>query len=812
MGREWLLASQTDVPVELREAVGGHPLVARLLAQRGITDGERARSYLDPSAYAPASPLELSGMATICGLLRAAVIDGKKVRIWGDFDADGQTSTAVLYEALVALGAQVDYRLPRRDEGHGLHLRAVEESLNDDVSILITCDTGIGEVEMVARGVASGLTILVTDHHDLPPKLPPAQALVDPNMLPAEHPLHELAGVGVAYMVARALLEGTPQEALLEEMLDLVAVGLVADVAKQVDDVRYLTQRGLDVLRHTRRPGLVALAHAAGLELAHLSELDISFQIGPRLNAAGRLDDSDLDLPLNAAGRLAGSELALRLLLTHDVGEAQELATKLEALNRERQARTQAVVSEIEDRLRRDPEQARKPALILDGEGWEIGVLGLVATDLARRYDRPAILIAHRRGELSSASARSVEGVDVHEAILSQREYLVREGGHPMAAGFSIKPEHVPAFKRGLWDWMLHKAPPRAAPALAIDGEVPWEEVGLSLAHELARLAPFGAGNPRPLLMTGPGTFIRTEDVSRRRATEHRRLFVDDDSGRPLRFVWFNAGDVPAAGERLDVAFSVSVAHWQGEERLQLELVDWRPAMRRLGEAAPELMAGREVLDWRREQDVMQLLARLRAAYGKGLAVWAEGLPNKVEGTSSRHELPAGPAVALAILTAPAGPEELRWVLARVRPQVLCLLPPADVGEASPAEFLNQVGGMLRVALRDRGGRLDTLRMAARLGARQGAVVVALRGLEAAGKVSLRVEDGSLRAYLPQEVPVAAEALPDEMGKGEAEESARKQLAEQQARNALLHLLRETRAYRQAYATLPLGALLYGDE
>ena len=208
----------------------------------------------------------------------------------------------------------------------------------------------------------------------------------------------------------------------------------------------------------------------------------------------------------------------------------------------------------------------------------------------------------------------------------------------------------------------------------------------------------------------------------------------------------------------------------------------------------------------------MRLLARLRAAYGKGLAVWAEGLPRKVEGASSRHELPAGPIVALAILAAPPGPEELRWVLARVRPQVLCLLPPADVGEASPAEFLNQVAGMLRVALRSHGGKLDTLRMAARLGARQGAVIAALRGLEAVGKVSLRVEDGSLRAYLPQEAPVAAEALPDEMDEDEADRSARKQLAEQQARDALLHLLRETRAYRQAYATLPLGALLYGDE
>jgi single-stranded-DNA-specific exonuclease len=679
-----------------------------------------------------------------------------------------------------------------------LHPRAIDEALCDDISLLITCDTGIGEAEVVERGVASGLTIIITDHHDLPPRLPPAQALVDPNMLPADHALRELSGVGVAYMVARALLEGAGHASLLEEMLDLVALGLVADVARQVKDVRYLIQRGLVALRRTRRPGLEALVRAAGLELAHLNELDISFQLGPRLNAAGRLADS---------------ELALRLLLTHDVDEAQRLAGKLEALNRDRQARTEAVVMEIEDHLRRDPELARKPAIILDGEGWEIGVLGLVATDLARRHDRPAILIAHREGGPSAASARSVEGVDIHEAILSQREHLLREGGHPMAAGFSIERGNVPVFRRGLWHWMLHEAPPRkAALGLPVDAEVPWEEVDLPLAHEIARLAPFGAGNPRPTLMTGSGTLIRAEDLSRTRETAHRRLFLDDDSGRPLRLIWFDAGEMPAVGERLDVAFNLSTTYWRGEEHLQLELVDWRPTASKLGEALSELVAGREVVDWRSAGAAEQLLARLRADYGERLLVWAEGLPNRVEGPCVRHELVGRRAAILAVLTPPAGPEELRWVLAEVQPQMLYLLPPRDVAEPAPAEFLGQVAGMLRLALREHGGHIDTLRMAARVGARQAAVVAALRGLEALDKVSLRHEAGQLRAYLSQEAPPEPELSAGGSAEGEAEYLTNRQSAKEQARSALLYLLRETRAYRRAYRTLPLAALLHGEK
>ena len=786
MAREWRLVEQVEAPPAL-QVVGGHPLVARLLAQRGFGDARRAQAYLDPNQYSPASPYDLQGMVTAVNLLRETAAAGEKIRIWGDFDADGQTATAVLYEALIAVGAHVDYQLPRRSEGHGFHPRAIDDALRDGISTLITCDTAIGDIEVVARGVDAGLTIIVTDHHDLGETPPPAQAVVDPKMLAEDHPLHELAGVGVAYMVARALLEGSDQAPLLDTLLDLVAVGLVADVATQVDDVRYLIQRGLTVLRHTQRLGLRVLVEVAGRDLAHLDEQDIGFQLGPRLNAAGRLADA---------------EQVVRLLLTSQEGKARRLAEKLEVLNRDRQARTEAMLAQVEEHLRRNPQTLHQPVIVLADEGLEPGVLGLVAGRLARQYDRPAILIAHREGQPSVASARSVEGIDIHEAIAGQRDHLLREGGHPMAAGFSIEREKVPAFIRGISKWLRENAPLREeAPPFLVDAKVPWEEISLELAHEVSRLAPFGAGNPRPVLMVSGGRLVRTEDVSHLRETPHRRLYINKDEGRPLPFTWFNAQVLPQIDEPLDIAFHIAARHWRGEEHLQLELIDWRPASTAPVGEPSRLVGGREVLDWRQKGNERELLSSLRATYGDSLWVWEEGLAHDVPFSFTRAELPGRPCLALAILTPPPEPEALRWVLAEAHPQRLYILPPRAIPEFTPTEFLKKVAGMVRVALRSHDGWIDSRRMAAHLGASQAAVVAALHVLRASGKIAMRHESGTWRAHLPQDV-----------ADGERKPSSRQGRSLDQARQALAYALREMRAYRQAYATQTVEALLYDEK
>jgi len=796
MPRNWTIPKHTDEGLPLLNLVGGYPLVARLLAQRGIRDAASALAFLDPTHYTPSLPFVLPDMQAAVDLLRECIACGEKIRIWGDFDADGQTSTAVLYEALLALGAQVDYRLPQRREGHGLPVRAIEEAVGDGVVLLLTCDTGIGENEAIERGIALGLKVVVTDHHDLPEVVAPAHVIVNPKTLAANHPLRELAGVGVAYMVARALLEGGEREAILESLLDLVAVGLVADMAGQVGEVRYLIQRGLPVLQRAARPGLRALMMVAGDDPATADEVTIGYHLGPRLNSAGRLADATW---------------GLRLLLTQDEREAWELAEYLENLNRDRQARTEALSAEVEELLRQNPDILHQPAIVLEGEEWEPGILGLVAGDLVDRYGRPAILIAHLPDQPSAGSARSVAGIDIHDAITSQREHLVREGGHPMAAGFGIERDQVPAFRAALLEQLAQvKAPSTVAPHLMLHAEVDWKDVHLDLCREMARLAPFGQGNPNPVLMLTGGTLYGIEDVSRRRETAHRHLRVDDDLGHSLRVTWFNVEDLPPLGERLDIAFHLSVGRWYGVERPQLRLVDWRLASVSIGQALRGLVAEAEIVDWRSEPGARRRLADLQAAHGDELVIWAEGADRPMRGAVTRADLVGRRAEALAVLTPPPDLEALRWVLDQLRPHLIYLFPPEQVSELYPNQFLSKVTSMLRVAMRARKGATDTLDMAAELGVSRSAVVVSLRGLEARGKLVLHhASDGSLYAYRPEEAPPDARLWWEEENSPE-DKTIQLQRARDQSRDALMSLLKQTRAYRGAYTTQPI-ATLFGN-
>lgn len=778
MHRKWHIAEPIEASSALRSAVGGHPLVAQLLAQRGFIDPKDAESLLDPGCYRPADPFALPHMPTAVDLLKHAARAGKRARVWGDFDADGQTATALLVEALSCVQIPVDYDLPRRNEGHGFSRRAVDEALHDGIELLLTCDTGITDAETVRYGIDHGLTVIVTDHHDLPTQLPPADAVIDPKMLPCDHPLGELTGVGVAYMLALALLSDNACEQALERMLDLVAVGMIADVARLVDDARYLVQRGLAVLQRSSRPGLMALAEAAELDLIAADDKAVGFQIAPRLNAAGRLADA---------------RLVVEMLLTMDHHRAQELAGSLEALNRDRRAKTEALQRQCEERLNRDPELLRQPAVMLDGNGWEPGVLGLVAGNLARLHNRPAILVAHRAGEASVASARSIEGLDIHRAIACQASLLLREGGHPMAAGFSIEPAKLRAFRTRLMNWLWEHAGPVEPPSLAIDVVLPWSEITVDLAEETARLAPFGAGNPRPVFASGPGTIVRIEDVSHRQETLHRRLIVDDGVGGLFRFVWFNARDLPQAGSQVDLAYHLSINTWRGRRRLQSEIVDWRIAAPFVDVTSVTLRSGRQIVDWRKEPDVKACLARLRQRFGDNLAIWAEGLESPPQDAVTRTEMPRSRS-ALAILAAPCSPAVLETIVREASPQLVYLLPPEHLREYSGKQILIQVAGMVRAEL-DRQDSTSCLeRMAAQLGICKEAILAALRGLATAGKLTF------LQGRELPGVSITASPLrPDPT----AIESAAK---------ALSYWIREMRSYRRAYLNASTAELFPDPE
>ena len=473
----WIEPQENFLSAALQSAVGGHPLIAKTLVRRGIRDVETARAFLDPGYYQPSSPDELPGLTRAADRLERAIHSQEAICVWGDFDVDGQTSTTLLVSTLRDLGARLSYHIPvRASESHGVNLNMLSRILDEGTQLVLTCDTGIAANEAVAYARQRGVDMIVSDHHDLPEVLPQAYAVINPKLLPAGHPLGTLPGVGVAYKLAQELYRRAGKAEACEQHLDLVALGIVADVAIQRDDTRYLLQRGLDVFRQNRRLGLQALLELAELSPTWLSEEHIGFVIGPRLNALGRLSDAN---PV------------VEFLTTDNIGRARLLALELQGLNARRKLLTDQVFQGALAQLEREPGLLSYEALVLANPVWPAGVIGIVASRLVERFNKPVILLSAPPGEMARGSARSIEGVNISAAIATQAEMLAGFGGHPMAAGLSIASERIPEFRRALARSVraqLGDVQPEAT--LQIDGYLSLVELSLDLVADLERLAP----------------------------------------------------------------------------------------------------------------------------------------------------------------------------------------------------------------------------------------------------------------------------------------------------------------------------------
>ena len=681
-----------DVPDDLRDRVGGHPLVAEALVRRGFSDVPSALAFLDPAHYSPAPATDLPNIVAAAERLERAIEHGETVCVWGDFDVDGQTSTTLLVSSLRDLGADVIFHIPVREkESHGVNIKWLDEMIDAGAGLVLTCDTGVTAIEPVEHARRRGVDVVITDHHDLPDVLPEATAIVNPKMLPQSHPLGQLPAVGCAYKLAELMYDRAGRASEVEQYLDLVALGIVADVAEQTGDTRYLLQRGLDVLRNTPRVGLLALMADAELDPSRVSEEHIGFVIAPRLNSLGRL---------------ANAQTAVEFLTTADQSRARILAKELDGLNTRRKLLVQQVIEAVEGKLEREPALLRSAALVVDSPSWPAGVLGIVAGRLAERYGKPAVLIVTPPDGLSHGSARSVPGCNITEAFAAHSNMLIRFGGHPMAAGLTLKPERIPEFREALSETVASMiGGVQAQPSVAIDGYVSLSEVSLDLVEQLERISPFGSGNP-PLTLACRGLTV-VDDAVLGAGGEHRRIVVQDEAGDHRRVLWWGGANSELPAGRFDLAVVLRASNYRGQRDVQVEWVAARPLEHPTAVLRPPQRSV-QVIDCRNIEDQDSELEKL--LNDSAVQVWSETTGEQPINGLRRHELQQ--CSHLAIWTAPPGPVELRKALECTGAGTVYLFG-VDPNIDSAKQFLSLLAGLVKSVLSKRDGTVSVTELAA---------------------------------------------------------------------------------------------------
>ena len=546
----------------LSQQLGVIPLIARLLAVRGIQSANQASRFMNPTLSSLTAPSQMAGMAAAVDRIRQALTGGEKILVFGDYDADGITATAALVTFLRRCGATVVYHIPHRIvDGYGLNTDFIAQRAQPaGIDLIVTVDCGSASGEAVALGRRLGIDTIVTDHHPIHRLPDAAVAVVNPTRSDCPAGLGHLAGVGVAFYLIIALRSHLREsgywqgrrEPNLKKFCDLVALGTVADVAPLIGENRALTAAGLDQINRRHRPGIAALTTLIAAPDEPVDAETIAYRLAPRLNAAGRL---------------AHARMACELLLTENRRKAEHLARTLCRLNSRRQAMENELMATIGEGLRQRPDHLDRPVLVVDGSGWHEGILGIVAARLMRQYQRPAVVLSVRNG-LAKGSARSLDGIDVAAALTQCTDLLDRFGGHPLAAGLALPSARIEAFRTRLETIITRLAEGREpSPALAVDARVPLAEINPDLMAQLQRLAPFGPANPSPLFLA---TGIRVRQ-SRTVGDRHRQMVLTDDSARGgIPAIQFNV-EGPLENDCIGrIAYRPQWNYWNGRKRLQL--------------------------------------------------------------------------------------------------------------------------------------------------------------------------------------------------------------------------------------------------
>ncbi|MEY4635698.1 MAG: Single-stranded-DNA-specific exonuclease RecJ [Acidobacteriota bacterium] len=551
---------------ELARTLGLSPVTSRLLAIRGLTDPDEASRFLKPSLDQLLDPFRLTDVGKAADRLLAAIAAQERIAVHGDYDVDGITSTVILRRALESLGADVGHFIPERlTDGYGLQPTTIDRLHAEGVKLIVSVDCGIRGAEAARRARDLGVDLIITDHHEPDTDLPDCFAVVNPKRHDCTYPDKNLAGVGVALKLVQALCHRTGKSSWLPAFVKIAAIGTLADVVPLVGENRIIAKLGLQMLTTgPHKVGLRALLEAAGLTGKTIDAYHIGFMVAPRINAAGRMSTPDI---------------ATRLLLASDEAmgdEAKALAAQLEAENTRRRTEDQDVLAKAKKIVASDPDVGAQSVLVVAGEGWHRGVIGIVASKLVDAFYRPAIVLSIEDG-IAHGSCRSIPGFDMLGALESCAGLLTRFGGHKQAAGLQFEAARLKEFRQAVNAFASHcLGPDDLRPRLWLDGPLKLNELNDRVMSEFAALAPFGPSNPKPRFHTGPVAVVDGPRILKER---HLKMSVKQE-GRVLRAIQWNAAErephLIAQKAGVEIAYTVEENEFRGEKYVELRLDDFR--------------------------------------------------------------------------------------------------------------------------------------------------------------------------------------------------------------------------------------------
>ncbi|HET7290209.1 MAG TPA: single-stranded-DNA-specific exonuclease RecJ [Thermodesulfobacteriota bacterium] len=561
MKKNWAIRKENrKLTDKISKSLGISPLTAQILVNRGIGNETEANLFLNSTLFDLPSPYLMKGMDRAVERIKRAIVNREKIAIYGDYDVDGVTSTALFYTFLKGLGADVVFYNPDRlREGYGVNIEAVRKLAEGGVKLFISGDCGITAVKEVEEAKRLGADFIVTDHHKPPEELPDAVSILNPQLPDCKYPGKTIAGVGVMFNFAVALRRALREDGFfrngepnLADYLDLVALGTVADCAPLTDVNRIFVREGMKRMENPKRTGILALKEASSITGA-VSTFDLGFKLGPRINASGRL---------STAGK------AVELFISDDLSDAREIAKALSRENSNRQSIEGEILSDAVSQIESVPGILNPNSIVIASPDWHPGIIGIVASRIVERYERPAILIAIDRNGIGKGSGRSVEGVNIYSALSECRELFEQFGGHEQAAGLSIRAEKIERF-REMFEKSIAGSGHSYEPRLDIDYEVEFNQLTDALLTELGMLEPYGIGNPEPLLAA------RSVEVVSQRTFKDKHLGLRLRQGNvSLDGIWFNSGEISTLPDKIDIVFTPEFNKWNGGKDIRLRIID----------------------------------------------------------------------------------------------------------------------------------------------------------------------------------------------------------------------------------------------